>query len=245
MPQDSLMYKKLITFVFLALIISPLSIGAELPTVPFVVAKGEANMEVPPDKATIKLQVVAFEKESEAAVAIVQQQVTRVLEVLVGYEIPDAAITSFSLRKDVERARQDYRDLEILGYYVSRRITVEVNDLSRFGDLVAALAEIDNVSSLDANFEIKDRVDIEAQLTREAADDAKRKAKNMADGMGVSIGNVYAISETEFRLDRTIFGLGQRLYADMAVSSPYADTVFLPTTINIRQSLSVIFEIEQ
>jgi uncharacterized protein len=210
-----------------------------------MVVAGDAKIEVAPEQATIKLHVVAFEKDSETAVATVQQQVARVLEILESFAVPADAITSFSLRKDVERARQDYRDLEILGYYVSRRVEADLADLSQFGELIAALAGLENVSQVEAEFDIKNREDIEAELTRQAAKDARRKAQNMAEAMDVSLGQVHAISETEFRFDGTIYGLGQRIYPSLAAPGPYEDTVFLPAAIMIRQSLNVVFNIDQ
>jgi uncharacterized protein len=239
--------RKPLTTLFLIILTMPqAAFSDDWPSDPFLVVEGEARIEVPPELATIELHVVAFEKESHMAVATVQQQVTRVLEVLKKYNVPDDAITSYSMQKDVERAQQaDYRDLEILGYYISRRIEADLPDISQFSEIIAALAGLDNVSHVDAKFDVKNRENIEAELTRQAAKDARRKAQNMAEAMDVSLGDVHAISETEFRSDGTIYGLGERIYASMASRSPYEGTVFLPAAITIRQSLNVVFSIEQ
>ena len=211
---------------------------------PFLVAKGTAEIDVPPERATVTLYVTSFEKESEAAVSIVQEQITRVLEVFESFDIPANAIESHSLRKNVERKRENHRDLEILGYTVSRRISADLEDLAQFSELVAALANLENVSRVTANFDVQDREDFEARLTRLAAEDARRKAENMASAMGVSLGDVRAISETEFRYDGTIYGLSEP-YLMVESARPYEDTVFQPATIAIRQSLNVVFLIEQ
>ena len=238
--------RKSLTILFLILLAIPqVTFSDDWPSDPFLVVEGKAQIEVPPEQATIKLNVVAFEKESEVAVSTVQQQDARVLEVLEKFDVPADAITSYSLRKDIERAQQDYRDLEILGYYVSRRIEADLGDISQFGEIIAALASLENVSRVDAEFDVKNREDIEAELTRQAAKDARRKAQNMAEAMDVSLGNVHAISETEFRSDGTIYGLGQRFYPSIASPRPYEDTVFLPAAITIRQSLNVVFNIDQ
>lgn len=243
------MYKPLITLAIVMLAIVPVSYAEDWPSIPFLVVEGDAFVEVPPEKATIELQVVAFAKESEVAVATIQQRVTRVLEVFEKFDIPRDAITSFSLRKNVHRARhENHQPLEILGYYVRRRIEVELSDISRFSDLIAELAGLDNVSNIDAKFDVIKRDDIEGQLTRQAGTDARRKAENMAAAMGVSVGNVHAISETGFRFDGITYGLGPRLVyskpAKLASPRPYEDTVFMPATITIVQSLNVVFEIE-
>ncbi len=240
------MLKPFTVLSLLTLFFMPLVHAEGWPNVPFLIAEGDARVDVPPEKATIQLRVVAFAKESEAAVATVQQQVTRVLEVFEKFEIPSEAITSFSIRKSVERARQDRQDLEILGYYVSRKIEAEISDLSGFGDLTAAVVGLDNVSRVDAQFDVNNRDDLEAQLTRQAGADARRKAENMAAAMAVSVGSVRAISETEFRSDGMAFyELADGVYPRMAAMRPYEDTVFAPATIAVRQSLNVVFEIDR
>ena len=239
------MNRPLIAVATLALSLMPICYAEDWPIDPFLVVQGRAEIGVPPEEATVKLNVVAFEKESEVAVETVQQQVSRVLDVFERFDIPSSAITSFSLHKDVERARQNYQDLEILGYYVSRRIEAELSSISGFSELIADLASLDNVSSIDATFDVSNRDEIEAQLTRDAGADARRKAENMAEAMGVSVGNVHAISETEFRSDGTVYGLGPRLYPSVASPRPYNDTVFVPASITIVQSLNVVFAVEQ
>ena len=240
------MCKLLVALSFLTIVVVPLASANDWPNVPFLIAEGDARVDVPPEKATIELQVVAFERKSEAAVATVQQQVTRVLEVFEKFEIPAEAITSFSVRKNVERAQQDGQDLEILGYYVSRKIEAEISDLSGFGDLTAAVVGVDNVSRVDARFDVDNRDDIEARLTREAGADARRKAENIAAAMAVSVGNVRAISETKFRFDGMAFyELPAAIYPRMSAARPYEDTVFVPATIAVRQSLHVVFEIDR
>jgi uncharacterized protein YggE len=64
--MENLMNKPLIAVVTLALSLTPICYAEDWPSDPFLVVQGRAEIEVPPEKATVKLNVVAFEKESVA-----------------------------------------------------------------------------------------------------------------------------------------------------------------------------------
>ncbi len=221
------------------------SMANELPAFPFLLVEGNATAEVRPDKATITAYVTAFNADSGVAVDTVQQRLIQLLGVLETHAIPEDAITSFNLSKEVERERKDRIEMEIVGYHVSRRLKFELDDVSKFAELMTDIARLDNVSSLDADFDISDRAETERRLMREAGTDARRKAENMVDGMSRTVAAVHAVSSSSFRSSMAEFSFGSRArYAAMAVRADYMGTIFEPSTIRLNQSIHVIFELE-
>lgn len=221
--------------------------ASEFPQFPFLLVEGKAKVDVRPDKATLRIYLSAFDKESVAAVETLQEQLIVLLETLAKHEIPEDAITSYNLVKEVERARKDRVEMEIVGYYVSRRLKVELTDISRFAVLVADIARLDNVSSLDANFDVADRSSIELTLMNEAGADARRIAENMVHGMSRAVGSVHAISKSSIQSSIAAFAFGAgAVYpaAMMGISNDYQQTIFQPSTIVLRQSIHVMFELE-
>ena len=144
------------------------AVANDLPSFPFLLVEGKAKAEVQPDKATLSVYVSAFDPESGVAVETVRRQLIALLGILAKHSIPDDAITSYNLAKEVERARKDRVEMEIVGYHVSRRLKVEFVDISNFAELVAEITKLDNVSSLDANFDVTNRDNIELKLVNEA-----------------------------------------------------------------------------
>jgi len=230
----------------LAIAAAPLASANEIPSFPFLLVKGEATTEVRPDKATFSIHVSSFESESSVAVETVQKRLVELLETLARHSIPKDAITSFKLMKEVERARKDRAEMEIVGYHVSRRVKVELADLSQFAELVADIAKIDNVSSLDASFDVTNRDGIELKLMNEAGADARGIAENMVHGMSRTVGPVYGISESSFRSSFANYELaaGGAYYARMGIAADYQQTVFQPSTIELSQTIHVIFVLE-
>lgn len=142
--------------------------------------------------------------------------------------------------------REDRVDMEIVGYHLSRRLEVELLDISKFAELIADLAKLDNVSSLNADFDVTNRDSIELKLMNEAGADARRNAENMVHGMSRTVGAVYSVSESSIHSSSARYALGVRSDYPMArigMAPAYQETVFEPSTIELRQSIHVMFEL--
>ena len=228
--------------------ISMPAMANEFPEFPFLVVAGTATSEVPPDKAVLTLTVSAFDAESEVAVATVHRQLVELLEILAEFSIPNDAITSFNLVKEIERERKDRIEMEIVGYFISRRVAVKLEDISIFADLVASIAKLDNVSNLNAKFDVHDRDLLERALMQEANADARRTAENMLVGSSRRLGAVYAVAERSVHGSLASFSLDSNMGYPVAMArmniAGYAETVFQPSTIELHQTVNIVFQIE-
>ncbi len=83
----------------------------------------------------------------------------------------------------------------LTGYQLSNAIAVTVRDLDKLGDAIdGALAA--GATSLDGvSFRVADQAAAEGQARQAAIDEAKAKAKTLADAAGISISGVASISE--------------------------------------------------
>lgn len=234
---------------FLGLLL-PSASRADWPQFPFVHAEGEAKADVPPDKATIRVSLTTFHRESEVGLETLQVQLTTAIDALARAGVPEDQITGFDLKKMVVRSRDDdYNELEILGYHFSRDFEVELTDLDKFSPLVAELMAIDNVSTVNADFDIENRGRIESNLVRQAGEDARRRAEEMARSMDVSIESVFAISETPIASVGRAFRLTPDSYTVMGARPSkkglFTSTIFVPEAIELRKSVNVLFKLEE
>lgn len=244
--MKSLLKSLLLIAVFWCLLAPPAT-ASDFPDFPFLNVQGSASRDVVPDEATLRLVVSAFAVDSGDATEIVQNQLVAVLQVLSRHSVPKKSITSYNLSKEIERAREDRVDLEIVGYYITRNVKVELDDISIFAVLVADLARIDNVSSLDASFDVSTREQIEVELMKEAGADARRIAENMVHGMSRSVGPVYAINESSFRSFSARYAMGYNRYPALSIAADHSagrETIFEPSTIELRQTINVMFRLE-
>ncbi|ABD82346.1 SIMPL domain-containing protein [Saccharophagus degradans] len=238
---------KIFGIVFFLLLCQSVS-GANLPDFPFVVSVGSSEQDVKPNIATIQLGVMAFEKDSDLALKTVNLASTSVIGVLKKYGVPVGNVEASDIEKSTKRKRDsDYNTLDVLGYEVSRSITVKLENLSKYSELMSDLVAINNVSGARTAFDISNRKEIEAKLMETASKDARDKAEKMAISLGTKIQSVYAISQaSNFSEFFATFGArSEQIMADMAYrEGSYNTVMFVPKSINVKQGVNVVFRIK-
>lgn len=238
-----------VTPLFLALLLPPVS-RADWPQFPFVHVEGEARTDVRPDQATIRVRLTSFHRESEVGLETLQVQLTTAIEALARAGVPENQINGFDLQKIVVRSRDDdNNELEILGYDFSRDFEVQLTDLEKFTAVVAELMAIDNVAAVSADFDVENRGRIESNLVRQAAEDARRRAEQLARSMDVSIESVFSISESPIASVGRAFRLTSDSYTVMGERPSerglFTSTVFVPEAIELRKSVNVLFKLKE
>jgi len=108
---------------------------------------------------------------------------------------------------------------------------------------------IDNVSTVNAHFDVDDRGRIESNLVRQAGEDARRRAEEMARSMGVSIESVFAISESPIAAVGQAFRLTPDSYTVMGTRPSkrglFTSTFFVPEAIELHKSVNVLFKLKE
>jgi len=238
---------KKLTALIACLLISLGAAAADLPNFPFVVANGVAEKKIKPDMATVHLTVTAFEKESDLALKTVNLTTTQVSDILTKHGVRKENIEATDINKSTTRRRDpDFNALEILGYEVTRTMTIKLDNLAQYPEIMGNVIATNNVSNVRAEFDISNRKEVEAELIAEAGVDAREKATAMANGLGSKIQSVFAISQVssfgDFVAD---FGAGSaRTMAFKTADGGYQTTMFAPETITVGQTINVMFRIK-
>lgn len=221
-----------------------ISSASPVPDFPFITADGQAEREVPPTNATVFFTVLAFAKSSEEATATVQAALGKVIAALKAEGVGENLIRAHDLDKSAVRKRDNDSNnySEILGYEVSRRVELKLPDLTNYPKIVRTLMAADHVTSVSSNFDTNKRDEVEAELTGEACAKARKKADLLAKGAGATIAGVHAVSEKGFSDIESDFGFR---YAGVLRSGPDVAEIplFVPTTIELRASVSVLYKL--
>lgn len=225
------------------------AMAADLPSFPFVVANGVAEKKVAPDIATIHLSILAFEKESELALKATNDTTTKVTQILAEYGVGDDKIEATDIRKNTIRKRDsEYNALNILGYEVSRSLTIRLDNLTQYSDIMGNIIGTNNVSGVRAEFDVSNRKALEAELVAIAGADAKEKANAMAKGLGTTVRSVYAISQSSsfnnFIADFGATSMQSMVLSRAAGGGSYETLMFAPETITLEKTLNVMFRIK-
>ncbi|MEL0067151.1 MAG: SIMPL domain-containing protein [Gammaproteobacteria bacterium] len=221
--------------------------AANLPDFPFVVATGEAERDVKPDLATVTINILSFDKESAAALDQANAASEHIISLMEKYEIDINKLEAGNLNKSVSRNRINFKDVDILGYEVSRNLMLELDELSNYSDLMNEIVATQNVSRVETEFDASNRKNIEQELLEEASRDARDQAKVIVRSLDAKIHSLYAISKAN-NFNQFLGTFGAVSYSSlnfqMSRDNRRPTDMFIPDTISIGQSIHVVFRIK-
>jgi uncharacterized protein len=237
------------TSLFALLLIVVQAAASPVPDFPFIAVSGSASKEVPPDKATIEFTVLCHDPDSEVAVASINKSLKTLVEGIVGLGISKDEVVADDLSKLAVREKTEgYKELKILGYDATREVMVKVSKIEHYTPVIRLIMANNSVTKISSQFDSSSREKIEADLVVSACVDAKRKANLMSNGVGATLGDVFAVSDEEFLRLSDHFGFGYSGSGGDVL--PALDSgrdeeapVFFPSKIKVYASVNVLFRL--
>lgn len=178
-------------------IVAAISLTTSADTLPdrrSVNVSGRGEVTATPDRARISMQVETTKPDLRAA----QDQVSRIvrdyLAQVKALGIADADISTAGLSIQPQYDYSAKGGRKFIGYQLTRGIEIVVRDLDKIGDVLlkATSAGINNVS--DPQLESSKAEALTRDALAKAADDARAKAKVLADALGVKLGAVHTLN---------------------------------------------------
>lgn len=215
-------------------------IAAELPSYPFIHARGTGFMYVQPDIGEIDFEITALNAAPEAGVELVQQRVAEIEALLAGQGLAGAAEVEFSdIRREIRKSNASEPE-----YSIKCSVHIVVRELGKWRDVMGPLLGMANLDAFGTMFAVADRSKVETELMGKAVREATVKADAMAMGFGKRVGAVAGVSSDELKnLTRSI-GLAP---SDAPRSSSVKRTqkdqadLMMVTAMKMSQSVDVIF----
>ena len=210
---------------------------------------GEAEVEVAPDFVRLEVLVTANDAEVDDAKEDVDARTREAVKAIEAFDVSDEDLSFSGVRVDREY-KYDRNDNErLIGYSVSRTITIKLRDFDKYEQLVHLLVEagIDELQGVSSD--VDDESVLERAALEGAAKAAKLKAEAIASGLGISLGMPVEVGESGLMPS---LNLRQRAASDMQLEEiavtanalGIADPMqFVPENIKVRGVVWVRFEI--
>jgi uncharacterized protein YggE len=218
-----------------------------LPTQPYIYVKGSAEIEKAPDVVVVRFDLVARAPEQPKANADVQARAAKVFALLDERKISKSDIIAEQIRSEPQFEQGETyprAQSKLVGYIVTRQMSVKVRDVNIFPKLVDDLIGAANaeLNSIEPQFSKADEV--RDQLWKQAIADARQRAERTAKEAGMKIQSVYAISPISIPdIEPTMFprsdmlpGAARQAAAGYQVSSQYH-----LAPIHLSQSVHMIY----
>ncbi len=171
----------------------PLPLWAEaLPDAAHVVVQGYGEVEALPDRAELRLQIVETRDTVTAAKSDVDRRVATVLAAARGQGIADTAIRASQIRIRPDYSWENGKRV-LRGQQVTREVDIQLDELSRYGALVDALAAA-GISELgEVQFTVSNRDLLVEQALLAALADGRQRAALLATNLGRQLGKAYRV----------------------------------------------------
>jgi uncharacterized protein YggE len=204
-----------------------------------IAVKGAAEIEVTPDIVTVSYAVVKLAPDAAAAKSHVDKISSDTIRAAIAQGVKEEDISSSNL--DIRRELRYEENKQVLvGYTVSRNITLTLRKMDNFNKLLQALvdARADEVQNIQPGISTLPK--LKAEALKAATEDAKQKADLLASQFQGRRGQPLEISEE--RVDN-VFPI-----REMALKSTRgamaADTYeFKPGKIKVSADVFVKFEL--
>lgn len=160
-----------------------------------VAVSGQGEVQAEPDQAIVTLGVESRKPRLEDARAEVTKTVDAVLKLTRDLKIDQKYVRSTRVNVQPEYNWDNTaRERNLIGYFVSRQIEVDLRDLEKLGTLLEKATDLGVNQLGDPSLESSKRRDLEREALAKAVQDARLNAEAVAKAAGAKIGAARTIS---------------------------------------------------
>lgn len=194
------------------------------------------------DMAVINFSVNVSDKDPGDAVSEAAEMAERAIENAVGMGIDedDIETVGYSIYMEEE---YDYNTYEYTGeniYHLTHSFTVKVRDIETAGDVLAALVEGGATTVGGISFTVSNRDELVAEARGLALENARETAQQLAEGLGVDLGDPVSVSEwVDYYGGYDYYGYSYSAYAGDYYDAPPMSPGNTSITMNVSVSYSI------
>lgn len=178
-----------------ALLAATLAVGAEAEHPRTISVPGDGEIQAEPDLAYVTLGVEARKPNMEQARAEVTKTVEAVMKLTRELKIDPKHVRTTRINVQPEyNWNNDARERNLIGYFVSRQIEIELRNLDKLGQLLEKSIDLGVNQLGDPRLDSSRRSELEREALAKAVADAKLNAEAVAKAAGARIGPPRTIS---------------------------------------------------
>ena len=215
------------------------SIGRVLRDRDTITIAGEGKVTGKPTLAQVDVGLYSEGADVPAVQQDNAKKVNAIIDAMKGLGIADADLQTNNYNI---YPRYDYTNgaQKVIGYAVSQNLGVRVRDLSKVGVVLTQVTQAGANQVNGVNFTIDDPTELKQEARKKALDDARKKAQELADALGVKVVRVVTFSESSVTPGPVPYNY--RGLSATASAAPAAPDI-QPGVLDLSSTISVTFEI--
>jgi uncharacterized protein YggE len=217
--------------------------AADLPAYPFVHVQGQGMSYAMPDVGEIEFEVSAVDADPERVRAVVEERLAAVRALLATHAVPEGDVAVRDVRRDMPKGDP----AAAVTYLLKCNVRIKVTTMASWKQIVSGLLDMPNLDGFSVGFDVSDRTKIETGLMADAITNARKKAADIAAGLGRKLGPANGVSMGEIRNLSRSMGLAAIDYpAREGARNVSSDRDALLTIAMLRmgQSVNVIYQLK-
>ena len=203
---------------------------------------GKAEIKAEPDRAIIRFSIESKDKELNRAKQAVDKTVANILAMTKNLGIEKKHVKSAQVTSRPEYNWKS-KKRELVGYYVSRQIEIDLHNLDNLGQVMHDATEmgVTNMNSPQFYSSRKDEIYREALTT--ASKNAKANAQVLAEALDTKLGKVHQINATNVHYNQP--RMMQSNMRSMKASAEMApEESYQAGEITVVADVNVVFDID-
>jgi uncharacterized protein YggE len=213
----------------------PMSVLAQggLPSQPYLYVEGKAEIEKPADMVTLRFDLVARNADQTKANQEIQTKANKIFALLKERKIGENDVIAADIKSEPQYENEEEsrrKQGKIIGYAVTRSVSVRVRDVTAFAKLIDELLAISGIefSGIDAGL-IKEK-EVRDEIFEKALANAREQADKTLKTIGMKIDSIFAISPAPFP------DIYSRLFARPDTERVIVTGSYIPTSENLAPS---------
>lgn len=159
-----------------------------------VTVSGQGEIQAEPDRALISLGAESRKLKLEDARAEVAKTIEAALKLTRDLKIDPKHVRTTRINVQPEYNWNNNQERNLIGYYVSRHVEVDLRDLDKLGQLLERAFDLGINQVGDPQLDSSKRRDLERKALAEAVQDARLNAEAIAQAAGARLGAPRTIS---------------------------------------------------
>ncbi len=203
----------------------------------------QAEKEVAPDEAIIKIEFSTEDKTSKKASRKVNESVTEFKSYLKRKRISSVETLQYGVHQlfDWNRSKRVFR-----AYQARHILQIKTSELEKVGDVLTHITQYTNSKINGTYYRVKEIEEVQNSLLKKAAAKAYIKAQSLASGAGASIRRLHRINESNSggnypRHEMAMMDSAPRM---MKANSATAPTQVFPRLQKIKVNVSAQYELK-
>lgn len=214
-------------------------IGQEFERVHTISVSGEGKVEKIPDLAEITLSVVTKDFNLKKAQEENSLKANAIIKFLTDQGVKKEDIKTSQYNIDPQYDYSQY-GRKFLGYEIRNSLNVKVRDFEKIGSIFEKAVELGANEVSNLTFTIDKKEEAQKEARKKAIDDAREKAKVLADQLGVILVRITNFSENrEYDYPRPIYAVEKAVGFGGGADAPQIE----PGQNEIRSNVLITYEI--